>query len=249
MPYLSNTMKPPKPHKGFLLGLAVALTAAFVLCTAASDSGVVVYNTASAVDGFGADYRHVYSGLHLKEMGLSEKAFELAIKGWTKLKAKGRVSKDIISICDFTKSSNQKRLYIIDLASGTLLFNTLVAHGKNTGEEFAHYFSNNPSSLQSSLGFYLTKEAYTGSHGLGLKLAGVEPGFNDRAEERAIVMHGASYVCDDFISQYGRLGKSWGCPAVPLELHEQIINTIKDGTCLFIYYPDKAYLAASHLLN
>ena len=130
-----------------------------------------------------------------------------------------------------------------------MLFNTLVAHGKNTGEEYAHYFSNNPSSLQSSLGFYLTKEAYTGSHGLGLKLIGLEAGFNDRAAERAIVMHGASYVCNEFIDQYGRLGKSWGCPAVPFELHEQIINTIKDGTCLFIYYPDKAYLAASKLIR
>jgi len=191
----------------------------------------------------------VYSCLNLKELGLSEKAFQLALKGWTKLKAKGNISKDILSICDFTQSSNKKRLYVINLATGTLLFNTLVAHGKNTGEEFAHYFSNKPSSLQSSLGFYLTKEAYEGSHGLGLKLTGIEPGFNDRAEERAIVMHGASYVCNDFIDQYGRLGKSWGCPAVPFEVHEQIINTIKDGSCLFIYYPDKAYLAASKLLK
>ena len=225
------------------------MVAVLVFFTSASNSDVVVYNTARATNGNTAAYCQLYTGLHLHEMGLSEKAFQLALKGWEKLKIKGKVSRDILSICDFTRSSNQKRLFIIDLASGTLLFNTLVAHGKNTGDEFAHYFSNNPSSLQSSLGFYLTKEAYWGSHGLGLKLSGVEPGFNDRAEERAIVMHGASYVCDAFINQYGRLGKSWGCPAVPSELHEQIINTIKDGTCLFIYYPDKAYLAASQLLK
>jgi hypothetical protein len=192
---------------------------------------------------------NLYQNLHLGQLGLNKKTFELALKGWSKLKANGKISRDIISICDFTQSSNNKRLYIIDLATGTLLFNTLVAHGKNTGDEFARYFSNSPSSLKSSLGFYITKEAYEGSHGLGLKLAGIEPGFNDRAEERAIVMHGANYVCNEFIGQYGRLGKSWGCPAVPFDLHEQIINTIKDGTCLFIYYPDKSYLAKSQLIN
>ncbi len=236
----------------YLLFIAPLMVLVLLLCTSGTDSGITVYNTARATNGFAllsSNYREVYSDLHLSELGLNEKAFQLALKGWAKLKAKGKVSKDIISICDFTQSSNQKRLYVIDLASGVLLFNTLVAHGKNTGEEFARYFSNNPSSLQSSLGFYVTKEAYTGSHGLGLKLTGIEPGFNDRAEERAIVMHGASYVCDHFINQYGRLGKSWGCPAVPFEVHEKIINTIKDGSCLFIYYPDKAYLAASKMLK
>jgi L,D-transpeptidase catalytic domain len=242
-------MKPPKPNRYYLFPLSIALALLLVLFTSASDSDVVIYNTAKAVEVNTGNYANIYTNLHLKEMGLSEKAFELALKGWTKLKEKGKVSKDILSICDFTRSSSQKRLYIIDLATGTLLFNSLVAHGKNTGDEFAHNFSNNPSSLQSSLGFYLTKDAYTGSHGLGLRLAGVEPGFNDRAEERAIVVHGASYVCDQFINQYGRLGKSWGCPAVPFDLHEKIINTIKGGSCLFIYYPDKTYLAASKLLK
>ena len=245
-------MEQPTPKSSYAPVISIVLAMALIVFTSATNPGRAIYNNANAVNSFtqlSSNYREIYTGLHLKEKGLNEKAFQLALKGWSKLKAKGKISRDIISICDFTQSSNQKRLYIIDLASRTLLFNTLVAHGKNTGEEFAHYFSNNPSSLQSSLGFYLTKEAYEGSHGLGLKLSGVEPGFNDRAEERAIVMHGASYVCSQFINQYGRLGKSWGCPAVPFELHEQIINTIKDGTCLFIYYPDKAYLAASQLLK
>ena len=235
-----------------MLGVFIALAAAFVLLTSATGSRVSADNKTQPVKALSSLFINslpVYSTLHLKELGLSEKAFELALKGWTKLKAKGEVSKDIISICDFTQSSNNKRLYIIDMATGTLLFNTLVAHGKNTGDEFAKYFSNNPSSLQSSLGFYITKEAYEGSHGLGLKLMGLETGFNDRAEERAIVMHGANYVCNEFIDQYGRLGKSWGCPAVPFGLHEKIINTIKDGTCLFIYYPDKVYLATSKLIR
>ena len=233
------------------IGLFFVLTIALVFCTSASKPGSdidAVSQPVGAMHSF-VNPLVVYSNLHLKELGLSEKAFELAMKGWTKLKAKGQISRDVISICDFTQSSNNKRLYVIDLAKGTLLFNTLVAHGKNTGEEFARKFSNSPSSLQSSLGFYVTKEAYEGSHGLGLRLSGIEPGFNDRAEERAIVMHGASYVCNEFIDQYGRLGKSWGCPAVPFGMHEKIINAIKGGTCLFIYYPDKAYLAASKLLR
>lgn len=191
----------------------------------------------------------IYSNLHLQDLGLSEKAFNLALKGWEKLKMKGEVSKDVISICDFTQSSNNKRLYIIDLANGDLLFNTLVAHGKNTGDEFARAFSNESSSYKSSLGFYTTKEPYQGQHGLSLKLEGEEPGFNDKAEDRAIVLHGADYVCNNFISEFGRLGRSFGCPSVPYELHEQIINTIKDGSCLFVYYPDQKYLASSKLLK
>ena len=241
-----------KTKKGFTVSIAIMLAVVFLLLTSASVPGSKVVAETQPPDEVSSSSLSpisAYANLHLKDLGLSEQAFHLALKGWSKLKAGGKLNSDIISICDFTQSSNKKRLYIIDLATGTLLFNTLVAHGKNTGDEFARYFSNAPSSLKTSLGFYITKEAYEGSHGLGLRLMGIEQGFNDHAEDRAIVMHGASYVCNEFIDQYGRLGKSWGCPAVPQELHEQIINTIKDGTCLFIYYPDKAYLAASRLIR
>jgi hypothetical protein len=190
----------------------------------------------------------VYTQLQLSSYGLPQAAFNMALNGWEKLKANGIVNKNIIAICDFTQSSTKKRLYIIDLEQGKLLFHTLVAHGKNTGEEFAHYFSNEPSSYKSSLGFYITKQTYTGEHGLSLKLQGLEKGFNDKAEERAIVLHGASYVCSNFVCQQGRLGRSWGCPAVSYEEHEAIINTLKDGSCLFIYYPDKKYLSSSNLI-
>lgn len=191
----------------------------------------------------------VYSKLHLSSLGLPQAAFNIALTGWEKLKAKGIVSKNIIAICDFTQSSTQKRLYIIDLEQQKLLFNSLVAHGKNTGEEFARSFSNEPSSYKSSLGFYATKRTYEGEHGLSLKLEGLEKGFNDKAEERAIVLHGADYVCNSFVCEQGRLGRSWGCPAVSYEEHESIINTLKDGSCLFIYYPDKKYLASSSLIH
>ena len=245
-------MQQPKRKSIFAVSITIMLAAAFLLLTSASVPGSKAHaeiQPTDEVSSLSLNPIAAYANLHLKELGLNEQAFHLALKGWSKLKARGQLNSDIISICDFTQSSNQKRLYIIDLATGTLLFNTLVAHGKNTGDEFARYFSNAPSSLKTSLGFYITKEAYEGSHGLGLRLMGIEQGFNDHAEDRAIVMHGASYVCNEFIDQYGRLGKSWGCPAVPQELHEQIINTIKDGTCLFIYYPDKAYLAASRLIR
>ena len=245
-------MQQHKTKKGVTVSITIMLALVFLLLTSASAPGGKAPAEIQPNDEVSSPFLNpvsAYANLHLKELGLNEQAFRLALKGWSKLKSRGQLNSDIISICDFTQSSNKKRLYIIDLATGTLLFNTLVAHGKNTGDEFARYFSNAPSSLKTSLGFYITKQAYQGSHGLGLRLMGIEQGFNDRAEDRAIVMHGASYVCNEFIDQYGRLGKSWGCPAVPEELHEQIINTIKEGTCLFIYYPDKAYLAASRLIR
>ena len=191
----------------------------------------------------------IYQQLNLHKLGLSETAFHLAMNGLQKLEAEGKVEKEIISICDFSQSSNNRRLYVIDIPNRKLLFNCLVAHGKNSGEEFARYFSNVPSSYKSSLGFYTTQKTYMGEHGLSLKLEGKEPGFNDMAETRSIVMHGADYVCDDFICHNGRLGRSFGCPSVPNNLLEPIINTIKNGTCLFIYYPDKQYLSSSKLIR
>jgi hypothetical protein len=126
---------------------------------------------------------------------------------------------------------------------------TYVAHGKNSGGEYATKFSNRPESLQTSLGFYITSATYTGKHGLSLKLQGVDPGFNDMALVRTIVMHGANYV-DEARAKAGIfMGRSWGCPAVPANQSRSIINTIKQGTCLFIYHPDKNYLTHSKILN
>lgn len=194
------------------------------------------------------NYHSAYHQMQLGHLGLSQKAFEMAVNGWEKLLQSGVVRKSVVAICDFTQSSVQKRMYVIDLDEKKVLLKTWVAHGKNTGEEFARNFSNKPASLQSSLGFYAAGDAYTGEHGLSLKLKGLEKGFNDKAEERAIVLHGASYVCDSFICREGRLGRSWGCPAVSYDDHEFVINTLKDGGCLFIYYPDKKYLADSKLI-
>ncbi len=185
-----------------------------------------------------------YEQLDLDQKGLSKQAFEYAYKGYAYLLEKELISKpDYLTICDFSQSSKQKRLYIIDLARDTVLLNTYVAHGHNSGGEFATRFSNRPASRQSSLGFYITKDTYSGEHGLSLRVDGLEAGFNDRAYRRAIVIHGADYIGD------GSIGRSYGCPAVPLKESKMIINTIKNGTCLFIYHPQKKYLQNSKILN
>ena len=177
--------------------------------------------------------------------------FEKAILGFNNLKKAGKIDEDshLLTVCDFSLSSTQKRLWVIDLNDKKILFNSLVAHGKNTGEEFARKFSNTESSLQSSLGFYVTESTYNGSNGFSLKLHGMDKGFNDRALQRAIVMHGADYVSEDFIKSQRRIGRSWGCPAVPTVLAKPIINTIKDKNIIFIYYPDQNYLSSSVWLN
>lgn len=185
------------------------------------------------------------------ESSLSFDVFDKAYQGFQNLKKAGKLEDNahLLSICDFSLSSNKKRLWVIDLNEKKVLFNSLVAHGKGTGEEFATAFSNIESSHQSSLGFYVTETTYNGSNGYSLKLIGMDKGYNDAAMQRAIVMHGADYVSEDFIKSEKRLGRSWGCPAVPRTLAEPIINTIKDKTLLFIYYPDQQYLSQSEWLK
>ncbi|MCF6131026.1 murein L,D-transpeptidase catalytic domain family protein [Flavobacterium wongokense] len=165
--------------------------------------------------------------------------FDKALEGFHLLKQKGLVTKNILTLVDFSLSSNMKRLWVIDLERNVVLFNTLVAHGRNTGEEFANEFSNQAESFKSSIGFYATGEIYNGKHGMSLKLDGLEKGLNDNARNRAVVMHGADYVSESFIRQNKRLGRSQGCPAVPVEMNAKIINVIKDKSCLFIYHPSK----------
>jgi hypothetical protein len=153
------------------------------------------------------------------------------------MKKKGIFKKDMLTLIDFSLSSNEKRLWVIDLATKTILFNSLVAHGRNTGDEFAKRFSNSAESFKSSLGIYVTGEIYNGKHGKSLKLDGLEKGINDNARNRGIVMHAADYVSSFFIKAHNRLGRSQGCPALPAEFTEKIINKIKDKSCLYIYYP------------
>jgi len=193
----------------------------------------------------------IYAVLHLAEKGLSNEVFQLALKGYKKLEAVGKLqNSDILTIADLSQSSKNKRLYVIDLKKKEILFNTYVAHGRNTGEEFAKYFSNKAGSCKSSLGFYITRNPAKGATvGLSLIIEGVEKGFNDNALKREIIMHGAAYATENFIRKTGRLGRSFGCPSLPPDLIKPVIETIEKGTCLFIYNQDDFYLRHSSLLN
>lgn len=192
----------------------------------------------------------VYDSLQLDRLGLDRKAFDNAKKGWEKLVAQGRlVNSSVLAIADFSQPSSQKRLYILDLKNYKLLFQSLVAHGRNSGKEMAVAFSNRMSSNMSSPGFYITGDTYTGSHGLSLKLNGVEKGINDNAYQRAIVVHGANYVNESLASKQGFIGRSLGCPAIPMNVVKPIINTIRNNTCFFIYEPGNAYSQRSALLS
>lgn len=157
--------------------------------------------------------------------------------------------KNIITIIDFSKPSTEERFLVIDLENKKILYKCLVAHGKNTGENYAKEFSNKPGSLMSSLGFYLTGKTYSGENGYSMRLEGLEKGINDKAGEREIVIHGAAYVSKEFINKYGRLGRSWGCPALPKEVSKEIIDLISGGSCLFIYGDDNFYKENSTFLT
>jgi hypothetical protein len=154
-----------------------------------------------------------------------------------------------LTIIDYSRPSTERRLWVLDLESREWLFHELVAHGQKTGDNEARHFSNRLNSHQSSLGLFLTDAIYTGKHGRSMRLRGLEPGFNDKALQRAIVMHGAAYVSESFIRQVGRLGRSWGCPAVPKAVNAALIKAIHGGSFLFAYYPDEAWLASSPILQ
>lgn len=193
----------------------------------------------------------IYSIINLAAIGLTKDVFNLAVKGLEKLNITGKLENpNIVTIADYSQSSNKKRLYVIDLKNKKLLFNTYVAHGRNTGDEYAKSFSNDEGSLKSSLGFYVTENPIVGSHtGFALMINGVEKGFNDHAIKRAIIIHAAEYATENFIKKFGRLGRSLGCPSLPPDMNKPIIQAIKGGTCLFIYNPDNNYISNSSLLN
>jgi hypothetical protein len=178
----------------------------------------------------------LFDEMDLRGKGMKLEVFRRALTGYQNLKQQNKISpnKSIITIVDFSKASRHKRLWVIDLQTKKLLFHSYVAHGQGSGDDKPFAFSNKPDSHQSSLGFYITAGTYFGKHGLSLKLNGLDAGFNTNALGRAIVVHGADYVSKDFVKQHGRLGRSHGCPAIPQELKEPIINTIKDRTLLYI---------------
>ncbi len=192
----------------------------------------------------------LYETLDLDNMGLSDEAYDMAVNGYLKLKDTRNIRKDeLLTIIDFSLPSTQKRLFILDVEAGKVLYHTYVAHGRGSGKLIAETFSNIPESYQSSLGFYETSGTYIGKNGFSMKLKGLETGINHKAEERAIVVHGAPYVSEQFIRQQGFLGRSHGCPALPENLNRPIIEKIKDGSLLFIYSNRADYAKKSKLIK
>ncbi|RRB07282.1 murein L,D-transpeptidase catalytic domain family protein [Larkinella rosea] len=209
-----------------------------------ASTGTTVKHISHETVDQGSLWSGIYDELQLDSNGLRKDVFDYALRGLQKT----AFARSILSIVDLSQPSNRKRLYVIDLDQHKLLFQTYVAHGRNSGELMAAAFSNTFSSFQSSLGFYQTLNTYQGKHGLSLQLKGLEQGFNDNAFSRAIVMHGADYVCEDFIRKTGRLGRSQGCPAIDNAVCKDIIQAIKGGSCLFVYSPNPDYLQKSTFL-
>ena len=192
----------------------------------------------------------LYTQMNLQQQGLSKQAFAFAYKGYRRLLQKKIISSsDYLVICDFSQSSKNKRLYILDLVNKKVVLTTYVAHGRKSGGEFATRFSNKSESQQSSLGFYIAQSTYHGEHGLSLRMAGLEKGYNDRALKRNIVIHGADYIGESRLKKSGNMGRSYGCPALPRKECNQVIDMIKNGSCIFIYHPSRDYLNGSKLLN
>jgi hypothetical protein len=181
---------------------------------------------------------------------VSDDAMKYALSGYVALNESGKINKqNIITIVDFSKPSTEERLFVINLKTKKVIAKSLCAHGRNSGEIWAEKFSNSSESYQSSLGFYIASETYDGKNGFSLKLDGQEVGINDNARDRGVVIHAADYVSKDFIANNGKLGRSQGCPALPIEKNEKIISLIKGGTCLFIYHPNKFYRTHSPILK
>ena len=192
---------------------------------------------------FDATLHETYVRLGAEQQGLRFEVFEKAMTGYLNLRETGHLAADQqhLTVVDFDLPSTEKRLWVLDLNSDKILFHTLVAHGHNSGENGADQFSNTDQSNMSSLGFYVTGQEYEGKHGHSLRLKGVDEGFNTNAFARSIVMHGADYVSESFIKQNGRLGRSLGCPALPLDQYSQIIDAVRDGSCLFLSKSNAGY--------
>ncbi len=217
--------------KRLLLSIAVAL--AFAVPMHAADSSDVLI-----------------SSLVTQAPGLRPDVLKLALAAATRAEDEGLVPRrDLLTVIDYSLPSSQPRLFCFDLSHHKLLFRELVAHGKASGGDVANFFSNSPGSLATSLGLFVTADTYEGGNGYSLRLKGLEEGVNDMAFDRAIVMHGASYVSQEAVKVLGRLGRSWGCPAVRPEISQKIIDTIRGGSPVFAYYPDKSWLSTSAFLN
>lgn len=209
-------------------------------------------NISSTKNGFAQSTQDINSeakALSQKAPKLKPKIIKLALAAYNKARSKGEVRKPILTVIDYSLPSSKQRMWVFDLKHNTLLYNTFVAHGKNSGQTTPNHFSNKQSSLQTSLGTYVTRDTYIGKKGISLNLKGLEKGFNDNAYTRRVVIHGAWYVEPNFIKGAGMAGRSWGCPAIAQSIAKPIINVLKGGSVVFSYYPDKNYLSHTRYAN
>lgn len=191
-----------------------------------------------------------YRQINADSTNLNLEVFKKAMKGYLVMRNEGRIENDrYLTVVDYSLSSREKRLWVIDLYEKALIFNELTAHGKNSGGEYATSFSNVYNSKKSNLGFLVTGETYNGRHQLSLKLHGIENGFNTNAYNRGIVIHGAYYVDERYVEREEALGRSFGCPAVPTNVNPKLVKKIRGGSCVFLYYPSQRYLQQSSVLN
>ena len=182
--------------------------------------------------------------------GLRAEVLQMAMNAEQRAARQGLIRRtNLLTVIDYSLPSSQPRLFVFDLAAGKLLFRELCAHGKNSGDDMANFFSNEPGSEATSLGLFVTADTYVGNNGYSLRLKGLEEGVNDMAQSRAIVMHGAYYVSQEAVKVLGRLGRSWGCPAIPVAVAKEIIDTIRGGSAVFAYYPEKRWLVSSAFLH
>ena len=194
--------------------------------------------------------KELMSSLLRQAPGLRSSVLRMALDATGCAAEKGLVKRrDLLTVIDYSLPSTQPRLFVFDLEARKLLFRELVAHGKNSGGNRPDFFSNSPGSLATSLGLFVTADTYVGSNGYSLRLRGLEEGVNDMAMDRAIVMHGASYVSRAAIRALGRLGRSWGCPAVRKEVARKMIDTLRGGSPVFAYYPEEGWLARSEFVR
>lgn len=217
---------------------ALAVTLSALICMS--------YSVTSTASGFDSNLRQKLSS---SASGLDAAVLASALDASQCAISNGLVRPERLAVIDFSLSSNKKRLWIFDLNSGELVLKDLVAHGKMSGDESATAFSNQYGSHQSSIGLFQASESYRGKHGYSLRLDGLEPGINDMARERAIVIHGADYVDASWIESYGRIGRSHGCPAVSQEIATEVVDHLKGGQFVFSYYPDQHWLGSSSYLN